>query len=131
MQGFAIGGYSELNEGEFVSARLASLLAQDFGMFGYKPHELSDLLAGKRVDLKPEESTFWRMLTGTARPADLDAAMQLVHKLFITEVRDSAHSEPWAHHPVDLVHDSNLLRRKGCTHGSRTAIVSEQTGCTV
>ena len=87
VQGFAVGGLSELPKAEFGNARLAVMLANEFGMFGFKPHELADLLAGKRVDVRAGEDTFWRTLSGVQRPADLASAMQLIHRLFTTDVR--------------------------------------------
>jgi hypothetical protein len=87
VQGFAIGGLSELPRATFGSARLASMLATEFGMFGFKPHVLADLLVGKRVDVRPGEETYWRTLSGVQRPADLATALQLIHKLFTTDVR--------------------------------------------
>lgn len=86
MQAFAVGGLSEVQPAAFSSARLAVQLAHEFGPFGFQPHILADMLAGKRVDIRPTESTFWRDIAGSTRPADLEVAMQLLHKLFTTEV---------------------------------------------
>jgi hypothetical protein len=90
LQGFAIGGLSELPRAEFNNARLSMMLAEEFGAFGFKPHVLADLLAGKRVAVRPAEDTYWRTLSGAQRAGNLETAMQLIYKLFTHEVR--AHS---------------------------------------
>ena len=51
---------------------------------------LSDLLIGKRVGLSMSEGAYWRKIAGEDSPGDLEAGLQLVHKLFTTstEPRD-------------------------------------------
>ena len=43
---------------------------------------LSDLLIGKRVGLSMSEGAYWRKFAGEDSPSDLEAGLQLVHKLF-------------------------------------------------
>ena len=46
---------------------------------------LSDLLIGKRVGLSMSEGAYWRKFAGEDSPGDLEAGLQLVHKLFTTD----------------------------------------------
>jgi hypothetical protein len=86
VQGFAVGGLSELSRQDFQSARFAVLLAEELGAFGLRPHVLSTLLAGKSIDIVLSEEPFWRKIAGSQRPADLETAMQLLHRLFMHTV---------------------------------------------
>lgn len=45
---------------------------------------VGDILMGKRCDLKTDHGAFWRRFAGEQSPEDLETAMQLIHKLFIT-----------------------------------------------
>lgn len=71
-----------LLQDEFRSASLAPVVANELGIFGVKPAIAADILAGKRVELKPGEGAFWRSFSGDESPDDLEIAFQLVHKLF-------------------------------------------------
>jgi hypothetical protein len=86
LQGFAVGGLTEVPVAKVRSAHLASTLAGELGIFGVKPHLMSDYLAGKRVDIGTEESVYWRTIRGQVSPADLQTAFELIHKLFTHEV---------------------------------------------
>lgn len=68
------------------------LLAEELGVFGFRPHVLSTLLADKRIELALSEEAFWRTLQGSHRPADMEATMQLLHLLFRHEVRERSGS---------------------------------------
>eukprot|EP00892_Ulva_mutabilis_P009176 jgi/Ulvmu1/6630/UM003_0268.1 len=92
LAGFAPGGVTEQPAAQVTEAALACTLAEEMGMFGFKPHVLMDVLAGKRASVAASLSTFWRMLSGDISPLDLETAMQLIHKLFTTTVEaDEAH----------------------------------------
>lgn len=87
MQGFAAGGLSEVPEVDFRTASLSPMLAGELGIFGFKPHVLADIVAGKRAEVKPSEGAFWRSLSGEQSPHDLDTAMKLIYCLFTNKVR--------------------------------------------
>lgn len=87
MQGFAPGGLTQCAPAEITDAAVSCMLAEDVGLFGFKPHVLMDVLAGKRAAVAPSLATFWRLISGDLSPLDLETAMQLVHKLFTTEVQ--------------------------------------------
>lgn len=86
VQGFAPGGLTQCAPADVKEAAVSCMLAEDMGVFGFKPHVLMDVLAGKRASVVPSVATFWRLLSGDLSPLDLETAMQLVHKLFTTEV---------------------------------------------
>jgi len=87
LTGFACGGLTEVPQGEFRSASLASVIAGELGVFGVRPAVASDILAGKRVEIKPAEGAFWRSFSGDQSPEDLETALQLVYKLFTSSVQ--------------------------------------------
>ena len=47
---------------------------------------LSDLLTGKRVQLSMSEGAYWRKFAGEDSPGDMESGLQLVHKLFASNV---------------------------------------------
>lgn len=51
---------------------------------------LSDVLAGKRAEVKVSEGAFWRTFGGDQSPDDLETALQLVYRLFTTSVTADA-----------------------------------------
>eukprot|EP00951_Prasinocladus_malaysianus_P045799 scaffold618240_cov17-Prasinocladus_malaysianus.AAC.1 len=67
---------------DFRSASLASVIAGELGIFGHKPAVANDILAGKRVEIKPSEGAFWRSFSGDQSPEDIETALQLVYQLF-------------------------------------------------
>jgi hypothetical protein len=87
MQGFAPGALSEQPRSQRANASLACTLAEEMGVYGFKPNVLDDILAGKRVAMTTALSAFWRRLNADLSPLDVEAAMQMVYKLFTTEVR--------------------------------------------
>jgi hypothetical protein len=86
LSGFAPGGLSEEPLDSFRNASLGCMLAEEMGMFGFKPPALLDMLAGMRVSISAAEGAFWRKISGDLSPLDLEVAMQLIHKLFTHEV---------------------------------------------
>lgn len=86
MQGFAPGGITEQPPSLVAESSISCMLAEEMGMFGFKPHVLMDVLAGRRASVAASVSSFWRLLSGDLSPLDLETAMQLIHKLFTTEV---------------------------------------------
>mmetsp|Transcript_26988 Transcript_26988/g.69981 ORF Transcript_26988/g.69981 Transcript_26988/m.69981 type:complete len:1010 (+) Transcript_26988:157-3186(+) len=90
LTGFACGGLTEVPQAEFRSASLAPVIAGELGVFGVRPAVAGDILAGKRVEIKPGEGAFWRSFSGDQSPEDLETALQLVYKLFTSRVQPVA-----------------------------------------
>ncbi|GAX81449.1 hypothetical protein CEUSTIGMA_g8878.t1 [Chlamydomonas eustigma] len=86
ISGFAFGGLSEVPEAQFVTARATDTIADQLGVFGYKPAVMADLMAGKKVQMDIAETAFFRQLSGAQSPSDLEDAMQLIHLLFKTNL---------------------------------------------
>ena len=72
---------------DFRTAGFSAMLAGELGTFGFKPHVIGDILAGKRVEVKPSEGAFWRSISGEQSPHDLETCLQLIYKLFTHKVR--------------------------------------------
>ncbi|KAM7276427.1 hypothetical protein ACFE04_018293 [Oxalis oulophora] len=84
--GFSHGGLSELRENEYYSCSKASSIAAEIGVFGYKPSVLTDMLAGKRVEVDTQLDVYMRTFYGSCSPSDLETALQLVYQLFTINI---------------------------------------------
>ncbi|KAL8160831.1 hypothetical protein V2J09_012320 [Rumex salicifolius] len=87
-EGYSYGGYSELQENDYLSCIKASSIAQEIGKFGHKPSVLVDMLAGKRVEVDTSLQAYTRSFFGDCSPSDLETALQLVYQLFVTKVEE-------------------------------------------
>eukprot|EP01025_Chloroclados_australasicus_P009149 TRINITY_DN13521_c0_g1_i3.p1 TRINITY_DN13521_c0_g1~~TRINITY_DN13521_c0_g1_i3.p1 ORF type:complete len:1012 (-),score=156.71 TRINITY_DN13521_c0_g1_i3:256-3291(-) len=87
MEGFAVGGLSEVSERHYRSSESGVLIASELGMYGFKPHILSDIVAGKRADVRVSESAYWRAIKGDQSPDDLETTFQMLYLLFTHEVQ--------------------------------------------
>ncbi|OMO91640.1 hypothetical protein COLO4_18245 [Corchorus olitorius] len=85
-KGFSYGGLSELPESMYFSTSMGSRIAREIGVFGYKPTVLMDMLAGKRVNVDIAVTPYKRTFYGDCSPFHLETALQLVYKLFTTNV---------------------------------------------
>ncbi|CAM9334409.1 unnamed protein product [Ectocarpus fasciculatus] len=62
-------------------------VAEELGIFGVKPSKAMDMLTGKRVSLGLSIEAYDREASGSCAAADLEAALQLLHLLFVAELR--------------------------------------------
>ncbi len=83
---FSPGGSSLYSDQDFQSAVNASGIVASSGVAGFSAIELPKLLAGKIVSISPYISERFEGINGSAAPADLETALQLVH-LFFTQPR--------------------------------------------
>ncbi|MCL7051786.1 hypothetical protein MKW94_023889, partial [Papaver nudicaule] len=74
--GFTYGGFSELSESEYSSCSMGSIIAEEIGVFGYRPSVLKDMLAGKRAKVSPRIGAYMRSFSGDCSPSDLETALQ-------------------------------------------------------
>lgn len=86
LQGFAPGALTEQPLSERANAGVAVTLAEEMGVYGFKPNVMDDIIAGKRVSLRSSIQAFWRTLGGDISPLDIDIAMQMIYKMFTSEV---------------------------------------------
>lgn len=86
LTGFAAGGLSEEGPQRFLHCSLARVVANQLGVFGLRPHEVGDVLAGRRVALDVSAAAYCRAFAGLQSRQHLDTAMQLLHLLFTTTV---------------------------------------------
>ncbi|KAL2635876.1 hypothetical protein R1flu_007355 [Riccia fluitans] len=87
IHGYTYGGLSEVQESEFLSCSMSSLIAGEIGVFGHKPSTLLDMLAGKRAEVGTKVGAYKRTFYGDCSPADLETALQLLYQLFVTTVQ--------------------------------------------
>ncbi|CAM9743444.1 unnamed protein product [Ectocarpus sp. 12 AP-2014] len=85
--GIAHGGRTELSADRAPSALMSVTVAEELGIFGVKPSKAMDMLTGKRVSLGLSIEAYDREASGSCAAADLEAALQLLHLLFVAELR--------------------------------------------
>ncbi|CAM9595638.1 unnamed protein product [Ascophyllum nodosum] len=85
--GIAHGGRTELSPDKAPSALMAVTVAEELGVFGIKPSKAMDMLTGKRVGLGLSIEAYDREASGSCAAEDLEAALQLLHLLFVAELR--------------------------------------------
>lgn len=79
ISGFAYGGLSEVKESDYLSCRLASLIAGKIGILGYKPSVLEDILIGNTAVVGTLIESYTRTFSGSCSPADLETALQVCY----------------------------------------------------
>jgi zinc protease len=76
----ALGGTSLAQPGDYVEASLASTYASLAGVGGLKAADLQKLLAGKIASARPFASLSTHGVSGSAAPAQLETALQLLYQ---------------------------------------------------
>ncbi len=82
------GGTSVLTDHEVVTQAPLLSIVKSTGLGGYKNHELSELLSGKKVKLSPRIGTYEESLKGAARSKDLETLFQLIYLNFTSVNED-------------------------------------------
>lgn len=77
--GYAKGGTSLAAEPDYRDASLATALVGQSGLGGFTPVDLSKLLAGKTASAAPFIGSATHGVSGSAAPADLETALQLLY----------------------------------------------------
>lgn len=65
---------------------MAITLAEEMGVYGFKPNVMDDIVTGKRIAIRSSIAAFWRTMGGDISPLDMEVAMQMIYKLFTSEV---------------------------------------------
>lgn len=87
------------------------------GVYGFKPNVMDDIITGKRVSVRTSIAAFWRTVGGDMSPLDMDIAMQMIYKLFTSDVRTltavllAVHSSIQRLAKIHLVQDTVYLFR--------------------
>jgi zinc protease len=76
----ALGGASLAPAADYYEATLADAFVQRSGMAGINASDLSKMLAGKVASASPYISLSTHGVSGSAAPADLETALQLLHE---------------------------------------------------
>lgn len=80
------GGTSLYSDSEYASASAATAVVTSAGLGSFTLSELQKHLAGKRVEASPFISDRFEGINGSAAPADLETALQMVY-LYFTQPR--------------------------------------------
>ncbi|HEY0875099.1 MAG TPA: insulinase family protein [Vicinamibacterales bacterium] len=84
----SLGGASTASPDKYVEALLAPALVQLSGVGGHRAVDLQKLLAGKLVRAAASISLSTHAISGSARPADLETALQLLNLNFTAPGND-------------------------------------------
>ena len=87
---YAMGGSSRANEDTFLDAALSTSLIGLSGMGGFQELELNRMLAGRPATARPFVSHSTHGISGSASPAELETAFQLLHLAFTDPNDDEA-----------------------------------------
>jgi zinc protease len=79
---YALGGTSLASEADYMQARFATQYVGLSGLAGIKALDLDRMLAGKIVSVSPYISTSTHGVNGSASPAALETALQLLYQNF-------------------------------------------------
>ena len=88
-EGFEPGGDSLAEDGDLVAAQTAVSIARESGLGGLSAQDLRKWLAGRSVAVGPSIFALRSGVWGSARPADLEVAMQLVYATYTAPRFDS------------------------------------------
>jgi zinc protease len=80
---YSLGGYSLAPQADFIEASLASSYIGSSGAGGLKALELQRLLAGKVAGASPFISASTHGVNGSAAPAELETALQLLYQFVV------------------------------------------------
>jgi zinc protease len=84
----SVGGASTAPPEKYVEAILSPALVQLSGVGGHRAVDLQKLLAGKLVRASASVSLSTHAISGSARPGDLETALQLLHLTFTAPGND-------------------------------------------
>ncbi len=87
---FSPGGTFLYSDDDFPSASYADGIISSFGIGSFDAKQLPKKLAGKRLRVSPYINERWEGLGGSASPADLETAFQLMHLYFTQPRKDQA-----------------------------------------
>jgi zinc protease len=90
IDGARLGGTSLAPDSTFIAAASASQVVAAGGVGTYDPVSLRKHLAGKRVTLRADIGLYAESIEGSAAPADLETALQLMYLQFTAPRRDTA-----------------------------------------
>lgn len=65
---------------------MGSTIAQEIGVFGYRPSVLMDMLAGKRAEIGTKVGAYTRSFYGDCSPSDLETALQVLFSILFLYV---------------------------------------------
>jgi zinc protease len=90
LSSYAFGGLSAVDSTDYVSGAFASSVVGTLGVGGFTATELQKLLSGRIASASPSHGWYTHGVSGSARPADLETMLQLLHLTFTrpTEDRD-------------------------------------------
>ncbi len=86
---YTMGGLSVADSAQFATAFLTTAVVNDAGVGGFKATDLQKMLSGKIVRVSPSYGPYTHGFNGSARPADLETALQLIHLGFLNVTEDA------------------------------------------
>ncbi|MDB4956596.1 MAG: peptidase domain protein [Myxococcales bacterium] len=106
--GWQLGGSSLISDKDFVHARFAGDIVGASGAGDFDPIALRKVLAGKVVNVSTAFEELTQSVEGSARPADLESALQLLHLRLTSPRRDQRAFDQWKQEQLEWVRHKDL-----------------------
>jgi zinc protease len=107
-EGWQVGGSSLVSDKDYVHARYAGEIVAASGAGDLDPVALRKVLAGKVVNVRTAFDELTESVTGSARPADLETALQLAHLRLTQPRKDERAFNQWKQDQLEWVRHKDL-----------------------
>jgi zinc protease len=108
-EGWQLGGSSLVPDKDFVHARYAGAIVGQSGAGDFSPVALRKLLAGKVVNVWVSIDELTQSVSGSARPSDLETALQLTHLRMTAPRKDAKAFNAWKQDQLEWVKNRKLM----------------------
>ncbi len=107
--GWEPGGTSLVSDKDYINARFADDIVSASGVGDFDRSALQKVLAGKVANVHTNIGELSQMVSGSARPADLETAMQLLHLRITAPRKDARAFDSWKQEQMEWVGNKKLL----------------------
>jgi zinc protease len=108
-EGWQLGGSSLVPDKDYVHARYADDIVGASGVGEFDPAALRKVLAGKVANVSVSFGELTQDVSGSARPADLETALQLAHLRITAPRKDPRAFQTWKQEQLEWVNNRKLM----------------------
>jgi zinc protease len=108
-EGWELGGTSLVPDKDYVNARYADDIVSASGVGDFDSAGLRKVLAGKVVNVYTSLNEMTQDVSGSARPQDLETALQLVHLRITAPRKDARAFQTWKQEQLEWVNNRKLM----------------------
>jgi zinc protease len=107
--GWELGGTSLVSDKDYIHARYADDIVSRSGVGDFDPAALRKVMAGKVVSVWTSIGELSQQISGSARPADLETALQLLNLRITAPRKDAKAFDTWRQEQLEWVQNKNLM----------------------